>query len=49
MAVIVFVQARLKAIPIALVQPKSKVTGSQIPTLQITFHAANGSAAEVNQ
>jgi hypothetical protein len=38
-----------KGMPIALVQPRSKVIGSLIPIRQTTFHAVNGSAEEANQ
>jgi len=48
-AVTGFVPARPKATRIALDPTLSKATGAVIRTLQITCHAANGSAAEANQ
>ena len=49
MAVIAFVRAHLRAIPIAQDPLKSKAIGSQIRIRQITCRAGNGSAAAANQ
>lgn len=49
MAVIVSVLPQKKLTHIARDQLRSKGTGNQIPTHQITFPAVNGNAAEANQ
>ena len=47
--VIVFAQARQKAIHIALDPLRSKATGNQIQIPQTIYRGANGSAEEANQ